>query len=187
MAYARESTVPSPAGRETIERLAHQVAAAGLHNRAEGWAPPRVEVTGYGADGPGNRGLKRATAARNHFLRRLTEALERSQRDLPAGAPRLTVQDFRVKAVAVTRVPDDWTGTGELAGTGRADLGRQATIRVVQAPDATATQTLDALRRRDRELRHRPLDVDALAARILHLDPGTAVDPDTRDALFALV
>ncbi|NED05336.1 hypothetical protein G3I55_27170, partial [Streptomyces sp. SID6648] len=72
--------------------------------------------------------------------------LEQMQRDLPADAPRLTARDFRVKAVAMTRVPDDWTGTGELAGTGRADLGRQATIRVVQAPDATATQTLDALR-----------------------------------------
>ncbi|NEB60516.1 lonely Cys domain-containing protein, partial [Streptomyces diastaticus] len=187
VAYARESTVPSPAGRETLDRLAHQVAAAGLHNRAAGWAPPRVEVTGYGADGPGNRGLKRATAARTHFLRRLTQALEQMQRDLPADAPRLTARDFRVKAVAMTRVPDDWTGTGELAGTGRADLGRQATIRVVQAPDATATQTLDALRRRDRVLRHRPLDVDALAARVLHLDPGTAVDQGARDALFALV
>ncbi|WP_446046457.1 lonely Cys domain-containing protein, partial [Streptomyces olivaceus] len=187
VAYAREATVPSPAGRETIERLAHQVAAAGLHNRREGWAPPRVEVTGYGADGQGNRGLKRATAARSHFLRQLAQALDQLQRNLPADAPRLTAQDFRVKALAMTRVPDGWTGTGGLAGVSRADLGRQAAIRVVQAPDASATQTLDALRRRDRVLRHSPLDVDALAARVLHLDPGTVVDHGTRDALFALV
>ncbi|WP_331462817.1 lonely Cys domain-containing protein [Streptomyces sp. Z38] len=187
MAYAREATVPSPAGRESIGRLAHQVAAAGLHNRRQGWAPPRVEVTGYGADGPGNRGLKRATAARNHFVRQLTQALQQLQQHLPADAPRLTAQDFRVKALAMNRVPDDWTGTGALAGVSRADLGRQATIRVVQAPDAAATQTLDALRRRDRTLRHSPLDVDALASRVLHLVPGTPVDQDTRDALFALV
>ncbi|MFD8266027.1 lonely Cys domain-containing protein, partial [Streptomyces althioticus] len=187
VAYAREATVPSPAGRETIGRLAHQVAAAGLHNRRQGWAPPRVEVTGYGADGPGNRGLKRATAARNHFVRQLTQALQQLQQHLPADAPRLTAQDFRVKALAKNRVPDDWTGTDALAGISRADLGRQATIRVVQAPDAAATQTLDALRRRDRTLRHSPLDVDALASRVLHLVPGTPVDQDTRDALFALV
>ncbi|MFD8255597.1 lonely Cys domain-containing protein, partial [Streptomyces werraensis] len=185
--YAREATVPSPAGRETIGRLAHQVAAAGLHNRRQGWAPPRVEVTGYGADGPGNRGLKRATAARNHFVRQLTHALQQAQQHLPADAPRLTAQDFRVKALAKNRVPDDWTGTDALAGVSRADLGRQATIRVVQAPDAAATQILDALRRRDRTLRHSPLDVDTLAVRVLHLAPGTPVDQDTRDALFALV
>ncbi len=55
MAYVREATVPSLGRPETIGRLAHQVAAAGLHNRRQGWAPPRVEVTGYGADGQGNR------------------------------------------------------------------------------------------------------------------------------------
>ncbi|MFC7512549.1 hypothetical protein ACFQV4_29330, partial [Streptomyces thermocarboxydus] len=82
---------------------------------------------------PGQQGLKRATAARNHFVRQLTQALQQLQQDLPADAPRLTAQDFRVKALAMKRVPDDRTGTGALAGVSRADLGRQATIRVVQA------------------------------------------------------
>ncbi|WP_143663955.1 lonely Cys domain-containing protein, partial [Streptomyces sp. rh34] len=170
-----------------------QVAAAGLRNRRAGAALPRVEVTGYGADArtgraaTGSPAMRRATTARAVFSRQLASELERLQRDLPADAPRLTARDYTVVVRAMSRVPADWAATGALAGVSRAELGRQATIGLFQAPDAVAVQKLDTLRRRDRALREGPFDVDAIARRVLYPDPGAPVPRGTSRALFALV
>ncbi|MFW3463110.1 lonely Cys domain-containing protein [Streptomyces microflavus] len=152
-----------------------------------------MEVTGYGADirpdraSTGSPARRRATTARHRFTRLLASELERLQRDLPAGASRLTAQEFAVVVKAMARVPADWVGTGALAQVTRAELGRQATIVLHQPPDAVAVQKLDSLRRRDRVLRDRPLDVDAIARRVLHLVPGATVQQHTRQELFGLV
>ncbi len=194
VAYGRDATSPSAEGERTLEVLAAQVAATGLRNHRAGASLPRVEVTGYGAvsAGPdrapgGSYGRRRATTARHRFARLLAAELDRLQRDLPAGAPRLTADDFTVVVRAMARVPADWAGTGALAGVTRAELGRQAVIALHQQPDAVAVQKLDTLRRRDRALRTGPLDVDAIARRVLHLDPADTVGPDTRTELFGLV
>ncbi|MYW31299.1 lonely Cys domain-containing protein, partial [Streptomyces sp. SID2119] len=193
VAYGRDETSPSAQGDRTLELLAAQVAATGLRNRRAGASLPRVEVTGYGADirpdrpSSGSPARRRATTARHRFTRLLAAELERLQRDLPADAPRLTAQEFGIVVKAMARVPADWVGTGALAQVTRAELGRQATVVLHQSPDAVAVQKLDSLRRRDRALRDRPLDVDAIARRVLHLDPGAPVQQDTRQELFGLV
>ncbi|NEB68961.1 lonely Cys domain-containing protein, partial [Streptomyces fulvissimus] len=193
VAYGRDETSPSAQGDRTLELLAAQVAATGLRNRRAGASLPRVEVTGYGADirpdrpSTGSPARRRATTARHRFTRLLASELERLQRDLPADAPRLSAQEFGIVVKAMARVPADWVGTGALARVTRAELGRQATIVLHQPPDAVAVQKLDSLRRRDRALRDRPLDVDAIARRVLHLDPGATVQQHTRQELFGLV
>ncbi|WP_371934390.1 lonely Cys domain-containing protein [Streptomyces glycanivorans] len=191
VAYAHGITTPSADGTETLRLLASQVAAAGLRNRRAGVSLPRVAVTGYGADARRDEqaaaARRRAQTARTLFRRLLARALEDLQQDLPAGGPRLTVEDFTVGARSMARAPEGWVGTGPLDGVTRAELGRQATIGITQPPDAAAMQTLDTLRRRDRSLRDRPLDVDALARRVLHLDPGAGVGQDRLAELFALV
>jgi hypothetical protein len=193
VAYGRDTTTPSAYGAQTVGRLAAQVAAAGLRNWRAGAALPRVEVTGYGSDArpgrsaSGSPAMRRAATARAGFSRQLASELERLQRNVPADAPRLTAQDYTVVVRAMSRVPADWAGTGALAGVSRAELGRQATIGLFQAPDAVAVQKLDTLRRRDRALREGPFDVDAIARRILHPDPGPTVPQGAREALFALV
>ncbi|WP_167372570.1 lonely Cys domain-containing protein, partial [Streptomyces nanshensis] len=194
VAYGRDATSPSAEGEWTLEVLAAQVAATGLRNHRAGASLPRVEVTGYGAvsAGPdrapgGSYGRRRATTARNRFTRLLAAELDRLQQGLPSGAPRLTADDFTVVVRAMARVPADWAGTGALAGVTRAELGRQAVIALHQQPDAVAVQKLDTLRRRDRALRTGPLDVDAVARRVLHLDPADTVGADTRTELFGLV
>ncbi|WP_221354057.1 lonely Cys domain-containing protein [Streptomyces beigongshangae] len=193
VAYGRDDTSPSAQGERTIERLAAQAAATGLRNWRAGAAPPRVEITGYGADARPATGpsaapaMRRATTARARFTRLLTRELDRLQRDLPAGAPRLTAKDYPVAMRAMSRVPADWVASGGLQHVSRAELGRQATIGLSQTADAQAVQKLDTLRRHDRALRDRPFDVDALARRVLHLDPGATVPQDTRRELFALV
>ncbi|NYS18154.1 lonely Cys domain-containing protein [Streptomyces sp. SJ1-7] len=193
VAYGRDEMSPSAQGDRTLELLAAQVAATGLRNRRAGAALPRVEVTGYGAEvGPdrastGSPGRRRAFTARQRFTRLLESELQRLQRDLPTGETRLTAQDFPFAVRAMARVPADWVGTGVLAQVSRAELGRQAVIALRLPPDAVAVQRLDTLRRRDRALRTRPLDVDAIARRVLHLDPGAAVQQDDRQELFDLV
>ncbi|MGW2539053.1 lonely Cys domain-containing protein, partial [Streptomyces sp. NPDC001499] len=191
VAYANGITTPSAEGTETLRLLASQVAAAGLRNQRAGASLPRVAVTGYGADARRDEqaaaARRRAQTARTLFRRLLARALDDLQQDLPAGGPRLTVEDFTVGARSMARPPEDWVGTGPLDGVTRAELGRQATIGITQPPDAAAMQTLEDLRRRDRSLRDRPLDVDALARRVLHLDPGAGVGPDRSAELFALV
>ncbi|MBK5994932.1 lonely Cys domain-containing protein, partial [Streptomyces sp. MBT58] len=193
VAYGRDETSPSAQGDRTLELLAAQVAATGLRNRRAGASLPRVEVTGYGADirpdrpSTGSPARRRATTARHRFTRLLASELERLQRDLPADAPRLSAQEFGIVVKAMARVPADWVGTGALAQVTRAELGRQATIVLHQPPDAVAVQKLDSLRRRDRALRDRPLDVDAIARRVLHLDPGATVQQHTRQELLGLV
>ncbi|XXZ51909.1 lonely Cys domain-containing protein [Streptomyces cavourensis] len=194
VAYGRDATSPSAEGERTLEVLAAQVAATGLRNHRAGASLPRVEVTGYGAVSAGadrapggSYGRRRATTARHRFTRLLAAELDRLQRDLPAGAPGLTADDFTVVVRAMARVPADWAGTGALAGVTRAELGRQAVIALHQQPDAVAVQKLDTLRRRDRALRTGPLAVDAIARRVLHLDPADTVGPDTRTELFGLV
>ncbi|CAD5987985.1 protein of unknown function [Streptomyces sp. KY75] len=193
VAYGRDETSPSAQGDRTLELLAAQVAATGLRNRRAGASLPRVEVTGYGAEirpdrpSSGSPARRRATTARHRFTRLLAAELERLQRDLPADAPRLTAQEFGIVVKAMARVPADWVGTGALAQVTRAELGRQATVVLHQPPDAVAVQKLDSLRRRDRALRDQPFDVDAIARRVLHLDPGAPVQQDTRQELFGLV
>ncbi|MYR96708.1 lonely Cys domain-containing protein [Streptomyces sp. SID4937] len=193
VAYGRDETSPSAQGDRTLELLAAQVAATGLRNRRAGAALPRVEVTGYGAEvGPdraptGSPGRRRAFTARQRFTRLLASELERLQRELPVGEPRLTAEDFPIVVRAMARVPADWVGTGALAQVSRAEMGRQAVIALRLPPDAAAVQRLDSLRRRDRALRTRHLDVDAIARRVLHLDPGATVQQDDRQELFGLV
>ncbi|MGW5370307.1 lonely Cys domain-containing protein [Streptomyces sp. NPDC004011] len=198
VAYARNETSPSAAGEETVRRLAAQVAAAGVRNRRAGASLPRVDTVGFGLDEqPGDdpqareqataAGTRRAQAAQAVFTRELDRVLRRLQQDLPAGEPRLTAADFTVVPRVVPRAPAPGPGTGALGGVTRAELGRQALIGIGLAPDAVAVQVLDVVRRRDRELRKGSLDVDAVARRVLHLDPGTAVGQETREALFALV
>ncbi|WP_042837048.1 lonely Cys domain-containing protein, partial [Streptomyces sp. NRRL S-15] len=198
VAYGPGETAPSAKGADTLRRLASQVAAAGLRNQRAGASLPRVTVTGYGADArrtdssshvseQASAGRRRAQAARTLFERLLARALDDLQKDGPAGEPRLTAADFSVGAKSLTRAPGDWVGTGALDGVTRAELGRQATIGISQSPDAAAVQTLDTLRRREPSLRDRPLDVDALARRVLHLDSDASAGPDLRTELFALV
>ncbi|WP_241191730.1 lonely Cys domain-containing protein, partial [Streptomyces sp. ADI97-07] len=194
VAYGHGATTPSTNGADGLRRLAAQVAATGLRNRKAGASLPRVAVTGYGADArraepteQAATGTRRAQAARNLFRRLLARALDDLQQDRPVGEPRLAVEDFTVGARGAARVPADWVGTGALDGVTRAELGRQATIGISQQPDASAVQTLDSLRRHDPSLRDRPLDIDALARRILHLDSGASVGQDLREELFALV
>ncbi|MFF1278927.1 lonely Cys domain-containing protein [Streptomyces marokkonensis] len=113
---------------------------------------------------------RRGRTARTQFLRMLARALH-DLLGLRAGP----------------RIPADWVGTGALGGVTRSDMGRQAVFSVSLPPDAAAVQTLDTLRGRERALRAGPLDVAALARRVLHLDPGAAVDQDAREELFGLV
>lgn len=109
VAYAHGITTPSTEGTETLRLLASQVAAAGLRNQRAGASLPRVAVTGYGADARRDEqaaaARRRAQTARTLFRRLLAGALDDLQQDLPAGGPRLTVEDFTVGARSMARPP----------------------------------------------------------------------------------
>ena len=64
---------------------------------------------------------------------------------------------------------------------------KPTSIEISLAPHAKALDILDGLRREQKPLRHRPMDVDGLARSILHLPTGATVDEDVRNALFDLV
>uniref|UniRef100_UPI0034DED8E3 lonely Cys domain-containing protein n=1 Tax=Streptomyces sp. PU-14G TaxID=2800808 RepID=UPI0034DED8E3 len=61
------------------------------------------------------------------------------------------------------------------------------TAPVAESALPTPVQRLDALRQKDPRSAAGPLDVAALARRILHLDPDATVDDAVREELFALV
>ncbi|MGO4429865.1 hypothetical protein AB4Z54_66750, partial [Streptomyces sp. MCAF7] len=106
--------------------------------------------------------------------------LARLQADRPQ-AERLTALSLLVHAAGRERDTDQDAGAE----------ARQAKVEflVPDADDAAALETLDALRLKDRDLADGPLDVDALARRILHLegDAASLARADARADLFALV
>ncbi|WP_424894331.1 lonely Cys domain-containing protein [Streptomyces sp. SAI-124] len=183
VAFAPRTVVPSVEGEEAVERLASDVAEAGLRNRREDVALPRIDITGYGSEARTSR--RRALSSRELFLSALDRALNDLQRQ--RGDMGLTAADFTVVHRGLTKVPDAVVGLGDLVDVSRSELGRQAVIAVSLPPEAAALQTLDVLRGRDRELRDSALDVAAIARRVLHLAPDTAVGEPERAELFALV
>ncbi|WP_345944480.1 lonely Cys domain-containing protein, partial [Streptomyces sp. SID7804] len=192
-------TTPSSDAQQAVERLAFRVARAGLRNRRVRVPLPKVDIAGFGADGrqegtaqvreqaARQRGDQRARTAHDLFVRKLDHALRTLQQNVPQDRPRLTARDFRITSRGRARVPGQGVTVGSSQQVSRADLGRQATIAVTSTGHAAAVETLDALRRADRTLRTGPLDVEAVARRVLHLEPFVLVDPEMRKDLYAMV
>ncbi|MFD4763288.1 lonely Cys domain-containing protein [Streptomyces sp. NPDC058439] len=197
--FGSERTSPSADAAESLERLAFQVAKAGLRNRRTRVPLPKTDIAGYGADarrgGTAQEraeavrevGELRARAAHELFVQKLDHALRVLQENPPAGHTRLTAQDFRITSRGRTNVPGQGATVGASEQVSRADLGRQATIAVTSPGHAAAVEALDALRRKDRALRTGGFDVDAVARRILHLEPFVLVDPEMRRDFYRMV
>ncbi|MFE4690582.1 lonely Cys domain-containing protein, partial [Streptomyces sp. NPDC056749] len=190
---------PSAGARADVERLAFQVAEAGLRNRRTRVPLPKTDIAGYGADARGTgtaqdreqaaraRGDQRAAAAHELFAELLDRSLHTLQRNQPAGQPRLTARDFTVTSRGRARVPGQGATVGASEQVSSADLGRQATITVTSPGHAAAVETLDALRRQDPAQRAGAFDVDASARRVLHMAPHVLVDPEMRRDFYTMV
>ncbi|HET6855962.1 MAG TPA: lonely Cys domain-containing protein, partial [Streptomyces sp.] len=88
----------------------------------------------------------------------------------------------------VASVLDDELLSGSAAPGATAGRVFTAPVAAAPAPSATPTalETLDALRREDERLRGGPLDVEALARRILHIAPDDTVDSGVGAELLTL-
>ncbi|MEK8145849.1 lonely Cys domain-containing protein [Streptomyces sp. M10(2022)] len=157
-----------------MKDLAHKTARKALDNWHQGLALPAVAVTGYG-DGPGSGGqpqTQAAGAARadelgDEFLDRLRHELALVQITLPPGSPSLTLADLDI--------------IGSAGGRAEAHQG-QATIELVWP-----SELLNDLRLAEHGQRGVPLDVNALAHRLLHLRSKKRVTPAVRSDLYSLV
>ncbi|MGO4754322.1 lonely Cys domain-containing protein, partial [Streptomyces sp. 2MCAF27] len=160
------------------------MATAGLRNRPVGAALPRTDIIGYGA-GVADGGEWRAGALRAVFTWHLNQVLDILQQSLPEGAGRLAAEDFPFSVRWAPEGPSEEVVA--LAGVPREVLERQATVGFTLPPDASAVERLEALQRKDRELRSRPFDADAVARQVLHLSEGAPVDQAVRAELLGLV
>ncbi|MFE8008166.1 lonely Cys domain-containing protein [Streptomyces sp. NPDC057418] len=197
--YGQGETRPSADAQESLERLAFQVARAGLRNRRTRVPLPKIDIAGYGADArqagtaqereraARQRGDQRARTAHELFVQKLGHALDTLQENLPADRTRLSARDFKITSRGRARMPGQGYTAGLPGPVSRADLGRQATVTLTSPGHAAAVEALDALRREDRALRAGAFDVDAVARRVLHLDPVVPVGPETRRELYTMV
>ncbi|MCZ1008343.1 lonely Cys domain-containing protein [Streptomyces lydicus] len=120
-------------------------------------------------------------------MRRLVLELRDLQQDLPA-EDRLKAVHFRVRTLGEASVPDrTWADAAPKGAELRAAKDRHAGLEVWLEADAEAVEFLDVLRGQDRRWDGAPLDIPALARRVLHLGEGVVVDAAVRERFFALV
>ncbi|WP_064273218.1 lonely Cys domain-containing protein [Streptomyces sp. RTd22] len=187
--FAKATVGLSDAEVTKLRGLARSLALAGLRNQRAGLPLPEILITGHGNDLRSNdellarqtaaqaRGNRRARTVAMTLTYELGRALRALQRNRPGGE-QLSSGHFSVVSRGLPLVP---------ANKRVAQAPLPTRIDISTSPRGKGAETLDELRRREKRLRHGPMEVDGLARSILHLPEGAAVDQAVRDELFDLV